>query len=101
MRAIGPLVLSGFVLAGCVGDGTTPYPNLNPIEGARVSANPFPRGSAAFCAQYGRQTAANRYEQLVSRSEDGLGYRLILEQQARRAGADAEARCRQRQGRRS
>ncbi|MDY8111011.1 hypothetical protein U0C82_17920 [Fulvimarina sp. 2208YS6-2-32] len=79
------------LLAGC--NTSTPYPSGTPIEGARISANPFPRGTPEFCAQYARQTAANEYEARIDRSEDGFGIRQLTEQQARRDGARAYQRC--------
>lgn len=78
-------------LAGC--NAGTPYPNLSPIAGARVSANPNPRGTAAFCQQYGRQTAGNSYENRIDRGEDSLGIDLIQRQRAREFGAAAYRRC--------
>ncbi len=78
-------------LAGC--NAGTPYPNLSPIAGARVSANPNPRGTEAFCQQYGRQTAGNSYENRIDRDEDSIGADLLYRQQARDDGAAAYRRC--------
>lgn len=78
-------------LAGC--NTATPYPNGTPITGARISANPYERGSESFCRQYARQTAANEYEARIDRSEDSFGARAITEQYARRDGDRAYRRC--------
>ncbi|WP_206454567.1 hypothetical protein [Aurantimonas marina] len=78
-------------LTGCT--GSTPYPNLSPIAGARVSANPNARGTEAFCQQYGRQTGANSYENRIDRGEDSIGADLLYRQQARDDGAAAYRRC--------
>lgn len=78
-------------VAGCT--GSTPYPNLSPIAGARVSANPHPRGTEAFCQQYGRQTAGNSYENRIDRDEDSISADLLYRQQARDDGAAAYRRC--------
>lgn len=86
-----PLLVA--LLAGC--NAATPYPNTdNPIRGARVSANPHPAGSDAYCRTYARQTAANAYEGRIDRSEDGFGVRRITEDFARRDGTRAYQRCR-------
>lgn len=86
-----PAALVAFAtLAGC--QETTPYPNYNPIYGAFVSANPHPRGTAAFCRTYGRQTAGNDY--FANRdSDEGIGYDLIQQQRAEEAGRRAYERC--------
>ena len=87
-----PLLLGLLVgIAGC--NTQTPYPNLSPIAGAQVSANPNPPGSEAFCRQYARQTAANQYENLVDRGEDGFGVRALNRQSASRNGERAYRRC--------
>ncbi|MCP3056670.1 hypothetical protein [Aurantimonas marianensis] len=78
-------------LAGC--NAGTPYPNPSPIAGARVSANPNARGTEAFCQQYGRQTAANSYENRIDRGEDSIGVSLLQRQRAREDGAAAYRRC--------
>jgi hypothetical protein len=79
-------LLAALLLAGC----TTPYPNGSPIYGARVSGNPEPRGSDAFCRNYARQTAGNQYE--GNRDEDGGNF--FEAERARRAGDRAYERCR-------
>ncbi|RFC63583.1 hypothetical protein DYI37_11275 [Fulvimarina endophytica] len=90
------LILAGMGLAllalgGC--NSAAPYPLGSPIEGARISANPYPPGSPEFCRQYARQSAANQYETIVDRGEDGFGMRALKEHQARRDGARAYRRC--------
>ncbi len=86
-----PAVFVAFAtLAGC--QETTPYPNYNPIYGARVSANPNPRGTAAFCRTYARQTAGNDYFDNRD-SGEGIGYDLIQQQRARESGRRAYQRC--------
>ena len=73
---------------------SAPYPNPSPIYGARVSANPHPRGSEGFCREYARQTAGNSYENNVDRGEDSFGVRVFTEQRARDEGDAAYRRCR-------
>ncbi|UIJ71478.1 hypothetical protein [Aurantimonas sp. HBX-1] len=92
MRNVTPILLGLLVgLAGC--NTGTPYPNLSPIAGAQVSANPNPRGSEAYCRQYARQTAANQYENLVDRGEDEFGARALKRQSALADGDRAYQRC--------
>jgi hypothetical protein len=88
MKILLPL-LAAAVLAGC----NTPYPNGSPIVGAEVSANPNRRGSEAFCRDYARQTAGNRYESDRD-SGDSFGSNAMARQQALRAGDAAYERCR-------
>jgi hypothetical protein len=87
MKRLASLALLA-VLAGC----NSPYPNGTPIAGAEVGANPYRRGTPAFCDQYGRQTAANDYE-TARDSEDSIGANLISAQQARVRGEAAYRRC--------
>ncbi len=92
MHKATPLLLGLLVgIAGC--NTETPYPNLSPIAGARVSANPNPPGSEAFCRQYARQTAANQYEGQVDRRENGFGVRALTAQSAEADGERAYRRC--------
>ncbi|MBB4002540.1 MAG: hypothetical protein V7704_19865 [Aurantimonas endophytica] len=92
MLKVTPLLLGLLVgLAGC--NTETPYPNLSPIAGARVSANPNERGTPAFCRQYARQTAGNQYENLVDRGEDGFGVRALQRQSAIADGDRAYRNC--------
>ena len=88
MKVLLPL-LATLLLAGC----NTPYPNGSPIYGARVSGNPAPRGSDAFCRNYARQTAGNQYEGNRD-SDDSFGSNMFEAQRAKRAGDQAYARCR-------
>lgn len=93
MRSILPCLLVA-LLAGCtntVPDGTR-YPSASPIYGARVSANPAPRGSEAFCRNYARQTAGNQYEGSRD-SGDSIGSNLMARRQAEMAGERAYQRC--------
>ncbi|MBC8131199.1 MAG: hypothetical protein H7Y08_12860 [Rhizobiaceae bacterium] len=79
--------LSAASLAGC----TTPYPNGTPIAGATLDANRAPRGSAAFCETYARQSAGNAYE--TSSDDSTFGRNFIEAQRARAAGQRAYDRC--------
>ncbi|MCQ8781816.1 hypothetical protein [Mangrovibrevibacter kandeliae] len=87
------LALTGGLAAPAFAQPVTPYPNQSPITGARIGANDAPRGSVEFCRTYARQTAANAYEDRISRDEDGFGVRAFNEQQASRDGNDAFERC--------
>ena len=91
MRRFTPLLLI-VSLAGCTSDGATRFPNTSPIYGARVSANPAPRGSEAFCRNYARQTAGNQFEGNRD-SRDGIGSNLFARRQAELAGERAYRRC--------
>ncbi|MEX6507385.1 hypothetical protein [Jiella sp. M17.18] len=85
------LLLAG--LAGCQSDA--PYANGSPFYDATISANPYPRGSEAFCQQYARQTAANYYDG-QSDPGDSFGAQVFTEQRARTQGDAAYRRCRAR-----
>lgn len=54
------------------------------------TANTAPRGSQAFCEQYGRQTAANR---IMDSGNDGSGPNGFDVARARSAGRTAFNRC--------
>ena len=57
---------------------------------AQSTANTAPRGSQAFCEQYGRQTAANR---VMESGDDGKGPNGFDIARARTAGRLAFSRC--------
>ena len=97
MRRLAPLLaaslLATLVLAGCSPQTETRFPDVSPIIGARISANPHPRGTEAFCRTYARQTAGNQYEGNRD-SDDSFGSNMFEAQRAKRAGDQAYARCR-------
>ena len=96
MRRLAPLLAASFlatlVLAGCSPQTETRFPDVSPIIGARISANPHPRGTEAFCRTYARQTAGNQYEGNRD-SGDSLGSDMAALQQAEMAGDAAYRRC--------
>lgn len=93
MKSIIPAVAL-LAFAGC----TTPYPPTGDLDalsvGGTVSANPYPRGSDAFCQDYAQKTARNRYESSVDRGDDGFGARGLARVEAEREGGRAYQRCR-------
>lgn len=89
MTKLTTAVLLCLALSAC---NTSRYPYNTPFADTSPAANRAPRGSAAFCENYGRQTAANRYES--NRDSDGsFGSNAFEEQKAREEGRRAARRC--------
>jgi hypothetical protein len=85
-------IIAGLLALLALGGCNSTYPHSTPFAGTSPAANPAPRGTPAFCDQYGRQTAANDYG--TNRDpEDGFGSNAMAEERARQRGEDATRRC--------
>ncbi|SKA17869.1 hypothetical protein [Consotaella salsifontis] len=90
------VILAVLALTGCTTAESQSF--LPDPSGHRIHrpARVAPRGSEAFCRNYGEQTAQNAYEDYRDDDDDATIARdLIAQQNAEKVGRSAYLRCKQ------